>query len=248
MTDMNPLNPLHLHYSLLLGLKDPWYVDDVNLAFGNTNPDQVVITLKHSPGRFKCSECGAECPVADHTKERTWRHLDTMQFQTYIVAAVPRTGCRRCGDKVVEVPWAVPHGRFTLMFEAFALIVIQNSKSYSAAANILRCSYDVVERIVEQAVERGLKRRGELTPKRIGIDEKAWRAGREGDSFATIVTDLESKTVLSLELGKDAAAATEAMAKITPQAQKAIEAVAIDLSPTFTAFRRNNTAAGNLGA
>ncbi|WP_419630878.1 transposase family protein [Thiolapillus sp.] len=29
-----------------------------------------------------CPECGAACPRHDTRKERTWRHLDTMQFAT----------------------------------------------------------------------------------------------------------------------------------------------------------------------
>ncbi len=230
---------LKQHYSMLLSLQSPWLVDSVEIVNHKSDPDQVVIRLKHkttATSRFHCPECGQACPIADHTPERSWRHLDTMQFQTVIVARVPRTACSRCGDKSVKVPWAEPHGRFTLMFEAFALLVIRKAKSFTAAADILRCSTDVIERIVEQAVERGLARRGELKPERIGIDEKSWKSGHEGDSFVTVVTDLDGKTILSVELGKDGAAARKALDAIKPERQAEIKAVAIDLSPTFTSF------------
>lgn len=230
---------LNQHYGLLLGLPAPWHVESVDIVAHKADPDQVVIRIKHkttATKRFHCPECDQPCPIADHTPERSWRHLDTMQFQTVIVAQVPRTGCSRCGPKTVKVPWAEPHGRFTLLFEAFAILVIRKAKSHSSAADILRCSTDVIDRIVEQAVDRGLERRGELKPKRIGIDEKSWCAGHEGDSFVTVLTDLETKTVLAVELGKDGKAAGKALNVIKPKHQEDVLAVAIDLSPTFTSF------------
>lgn len=228
---------LNQHYGLLLGLVTPWYVDLVEIVKHESNPDQVVIRVKHKDdAKFNCPQCQQPAPIADHTPERTWRHLDTMQFQTFIVASVPRTGCRTCSEKTVQVPWAEPHGRFTLLFEAFAIMVIQHSKSHSAAADILRTSTDVIDRIVERAVERGLQRRGEVKPQRIGIDEKNWREGRESDSFATILTDLGAKKVISVELGKDGASAMKALGAIKPEHQEQVKAVAIDLSPTFTSF------------
>jgi transposase len=109
------------HYAMLLGLREPWYVESVDIVSHKTDPDQVVIRLKHkttATTRFHCPDCDQPCPIADHTPERTWRHLDTMQFQTVIVARVPRTGCSNCGDKTVKIPWAAPHGRFTLLLKS----------------------------------------------------------------------------------------------------------------------------------
>lgn len=68
-------NELNQYYGLLLGVESPWEVR----------------------GGVKCQECGKECTVADHAPERTWRHLDTMQFETLIRARVPRSDCRRMG-------------------------------------------------------------------------------------------------------------------------------------------------------
>ncbi len=42
---------------------------------------------------------GAWLHQADHAPERTWRHLDTMQFETVLVARVPRADCKACGVK-----------------------------------------------------------------------------------------------------------------------------------------------------
>jgi hypothetical protein len=31
---------------------------------------------------WPCPECGKDCGLHDHDEERTWRHLDSCQFQT----------------------------------------------------------------------------------------------------------------------------------------------------------------------
>jgi len=56
--------------------------------------------------------------------ERTWRHLDTMQFTTLIRARTPRSDCPEHGVKTMPVPWAAPQGRFTRLFERFAVEVL----------------------------------------------------------------------------------------------------------------------------
>ena len=105
------MNDLNQHYSGLLGLDSSWSVDDVNLDLpGN----QVVIRLSFVGDSVCCPECNKRCARHDTAPERTWRHLDTMQFKTEIRAAVPRSKCSECGVKTIAVPWAGKHSRFTL--------------------------------------------------------------------------------------------------------------------------------------
>jgi hypothetical protein len=84
-------NELHRHYGLLLGIKSPWRVSGVKLDMAGK---RVEIGLEWGQGhKVPCPECGKECAIADHAPERTWRHLDTMQFETLIRARVPRSRC-----------------------------------------------------------------------------------------------------------------------------------------------------------
>ena len=109
---------LQKHYALLLGIGSPWEVQTVNLKLLEK---QVVIELGWQWGAAaKCPECGQACSIHDCAPERTWRHLDTMQFTTLIRARTPRSACPQHGVKTMQVPWAVPQGRFTLLFERFA--------------------------------------------------------------------------------------------------------------------------------
>jgi transposase len=73
------MNKLTKHYSLLLGLDAAWEVSDVSLSL---EENRVEILVAHVGGTVTCPECGVGCTIADHAPERSWRHLDTMQFET----------------------------------------------------------------------------------------------------------------------------------------------------------------------
>ncbi|MFM7206791.1 MAG: helix-turn-helix domain-containing protein [Planctomycetaceae bacterium] len=65
--------------------------------------------------------------------------------------------------KTIVPPWAGKHSRFTLLFDAFAIEVLQACRNVKAAAAILGLSWDSLQTIMNRAVERGLERR-EVTP------------------------------------------------------------------------------------
>jgi transposase len=98
---------LRNHYGLLLGIEEPWQVEEVNL---DLESKKVELLLVWSPGsKAKCPVCSQDCGVYDLAPERTWRHLDTMQFETIIRARTPRIECSTHGVKTIQVPWAEPH-------------------------------------------------------------------------------------------------------------------------------------------
>jgi len=221
-------NELQRHYGLLLGIQSPWQVKDVKLEL---EQKPVEIELVWGAGaKGSCPVCGQECSVYDDAPERTWRHLDTMQFQTVIRARVPRIECEVDGVKTVTVPWAEPHGRFTRLFERFAIDVLLCARSLTQAANLLGLSWDAVDHIVRRAVARGLSRR-EFTPlKHLGIDEKSFGAGQ---SYISRLTDLEAGRVLEVVEERTQAAA-EALWETLPEKQRQeVAAVALDMWEPF---------------
>ena len=54
----------------------------------------------------------------DHAEERTWRHLNTCQFQTLVHARIPRVKCPE--HRVLQV--AVPLAREKIVFERFHIM------------------------------------------------------------------------------------------------------------------------------
>jgi hypothetical protein len=143
-------------YRAILGLESPWTVARVEL---DVKQQRVDVYAEHGKRKaWPCPECEASCGLHDHDEERTWRHLDSCQFQTYLHASVPRIHCDEHGVRQVRVPWAEPRSRFTLLFERFAIDVLHET-DILGAARILGITWDEAHGIMARAVARGLLRR-----------------------------------------------------------------------------------------
>jgi transposase len=64
----------------------------------------------------------------------------------------------------VNVPWAETHSRFTLLFERFAIEVLQRTQTVKGAMTILRRKWDVTWHIMVRAVARGKARKHPSPP------------------------------------------------------------------------------------
>lgn len=218
---------LTAHYALLLGLNDAWEVSEVKLQM---EARRVEIRLAHTGRALSCPECGAACSRHDLAPERTWRHLDTMQFETVLMARVPRADCKACGVKTCEVPWAGKHSPFTWLFEAFAVEVIKASRCVEAARKVLRLSWSGTHKIIRRGVERGLARRDLSKVKRVGIDEKSFLRGQ---SYITSLCDLEGTRVLEVVEGRKEENARSLLRSLSSETRARIEAIAMDMWPAF---------------
>ena len=220
---------LSSHYALLLGLDTSWKVADVDLELA---AQKVSIRLEHVGGSLVCPECGACCTRHDLAPRRTWRHLDTMQFETLLTARVPRADCKACGVKTCAVPWAGKHSPFTLMFEAFAIEILNASRCVDAARKVLRLSWDSTHKIMRRGVERGLARRDLTKVERVGIDEKSFLCGQ---SYISSLCDLDGARVLEVVEGRKEVDARELLGSLPEEVRKGIKAIAMDMWPAFIA-------------
>lgn len=219
---------LQRHYALLLGIGSPWEVETVELKLQER---KVEIQLDwHWGADAQCPECGRKCSIHDRAPERTWRHLDTMQFTTLIRARTPRSKCPEHGVKTMTVPWAAPQGRFTLLFERFAVEVLLASASVSQACGLLGIGWDTAQEIMRRAVERGLDRRQLEGLKHLGMDEKSFKRGQ---SYITLLTDLEKSRVLDVVEERTTEAADQLWKTLSPEQKQAVEAVAVDMWEPF---------------
>jgi transposase len=215
-------------YQQILGLRDPWRVNRVELDTGKL---QVDVYLEHAAGcRFACPECGRELAVYDHVPDRRWRHLDTCQFETIMHARIPRVACPEHGVKQAHVPWAEPGSRFTALFERFAIEVLQNCQTVKGACAILNLTWDRGWSILERAVKRGQKRKQPTVSARIGIDEKAFR---KGHNYMTVVCDIDRSTVEHVSEGRTKASVQEFFDSRTKKQLAGIEAVAMDMHEPY---------------
>ena len=221
------------HYAQLLGLRSPWRVVRADLQMAQR---RVEIEVEHDPARAVCCpRCERACPRHDHAPERTWRHLDVMQFTTLIRARTPRCVCPTHGVETVRVPWAEPGARFTLMFEAFAVTVIEASRSFTQAAEVLGLDWDSIQRIVDRAVARGLMRRSTQQVIAVGLDEKSFGKGQD---YISVMTDLHGRRVLEVVPGRDTASVIKLWDTLPDAQREKIEAAAMDMGASYAAATR----------
>jgi transposase len=218
-------------YHHLLGLTEPWFVEQVNL---DVKEQRVDVFVEHTEDiRFQCPECKEMYSVYDHSPKRVWRHLDSCQFMTYLHARPPRVDCPKHGVVQVHLPWAEPKARFTVLFERFAIEVLKSCDVKSGAA-LLRISWDEAWHIKDKAVARGLKRRKSRS-KQIGIDEKT--VGR-GHDYVTIVSDLTKGTVIYIADDRKKESLDGYFRRRTEKSLHRIEAIATDIWDPYIASIR----------
>ena len=234
------MNELNNHYCMLLGLNEAWQVKTVDLSMESKS---VLIHLEHRTGPLTCPECGAFCTQADMAPERSWRHLDTMQFETILKARVPRSDCQKCGVKTISVPWAGKHSRFTLMFEAFAIRVLQACSSVKQAAALLRLDWDTAQGIMKRAVDRGLERRETQQITQIGIDEKSFLRGH---NYVSVMTDISGSRVLEVVEGRTQEATDSLWKTLSEEQRGKVQAVAMDMWPAFISSTEKNAPSASI--
>lgn len=215
-------------YEHILGLKTPWSVKEVHL---DTDGEQIDVHVAHPTGtKFRCPECEQSLACYDHASERKWRHLDSCQYKTILHASVPRVNCPEHGVKQVNVPWAEKGSRFTMLFERFAIDLLHSTQTTKGAMKILRISWDQTWNLVCRAVARGQARKQTKLMPRIGIDEKAFA---KGQSYVTLLFDLDNSTVEAISEGNDTAAGNACFSQLNDDQRSAVEAIAMDMSAAY---------------
>lgn len=219
-------------YRHLLGLEEPWFVEQVKL---DVKEQRVDVLVNHSENvRWPCPKCKEMLSVYDHSPERIWRHLDSCQFMTYLHARPPRVQCSKHGVLQVQLPWAEPQARFTALFERFAIEVLK-SCDVKSAAELLRISWDEAWHIIDKSVARGLKKK-RSRPKQIGIDEKT--VGR-GHDYVTIVSNLVKGTVEYIADDRKKESLDGYFKRRSEKSLHRIEAIATDIWDPYIASIRD---------
>jgi len=190
----------------------------------------IVVDLKEGTKQLSCPCCGEQSRIHDRRKRR-WRHLNFWQYETEIVASVPRTNCTKCGVRQVEVPWARPGSGFTLLFDAWALLLV-DEMAVSAAAKTLGIHDTRLWRLLNHYVNKAHSEADWSEVERVGVDETS---RRKGHLYVTCFVDLASGFLLYMTEGRDAAT-VERFTLQLPEHQSSAEAikeVAMDMSQAF---------------
>lgn len=155
-----------------------------------------------------------------------------MQFATEIVSSTPRADCSGCGVKTIAVPWAGKNSRFTLLFEAFAIQVLQACRSVKDASTLLGIDWKSANRIMQMAVERGLAHRQTNQIVQVGIDEKSFGKGQD---YVSLMCDLKESRVLEVVPDRNRDAADLLWKSLPAEQRGRMQSVGMDMWKPFMA-------------
>ena len=226
-------------FGLALGLTDPWFVTEARLDLEEEKTDgvragELHLYLDFRPGgRFACSECGTTGLEVHDTTERTWQHLNFFQHRAWLHARTPRTRCGRCGVHLASVPWARPNSGFTLLFEAFALMLAVQMPVL-AASRLLKITDGRLWRILNAYVERARTKIDMSQVSMVAVDETS---SRRGHTYVSLFADPRpaERKVLFVTEGKDQSTFERFLADFKAHGGKAeaVTDVVADMSAAF---------------
>lgn len=213
-------------FARLLHIQQPWRVSLVEV-----DDDELTVTVhvRIDDGvDVHCPTCHAVVPRYDR-RRRTWRHLDTMEFSTFVTAEIPRVECPEHGVRQLSVPWAEDSSRYTVAFECFVIDWLKEA-SVNAVALQCRLSWAAIAALMKRAVDRGLERRDLDPPVHLAVDETAFQKRHE---YVTVVTDQQSGAVVHVADDRSIESLDTYFAELTPEECARIESVSMDMWPAY---------------
>jgi len=180
-----------------IGVEEPWHID--RAGFEEGKQEVHIYVRARETAKYPCPECGKLCARYDNEdKERTWRHGDVVFYPCYVHCRRPRIKCKEHGIHVVTAPWARPKSRFTLLFEAYAMLLLTDMPVLKVQ-KALRCGYGGLVGILRYWVEKAVREDDLSQVKALCVDETSFKRGQ---SYVTVVTDGEKRRVIDVEEGR----------------------------------------------
>jgi len=217
-------------FTKLLQLEQGWIVKSVET---DLSEQEICIEISCILDHFLDDETGEICKFYDRAPIRSWRHLDTMQYKTFIKCQLPRIINSNGKVKTVQPNWASGYERHTYLFEHAVIDLLKASKNQTKTSKLMRCGFNVVNRIMHLSVKRGMDRRNysELTFDYLSIDEKSFKKGHQ---YITVLSHPASGCVLDVEENRTKEACKKLLAKsLTTEQLNKVSAISMDMWKAF---------------
>jgi transposase len=219
-------------FRVALGLAEPWAVSKIEFS---DEQHQLDLWLDFSVGsKFPCPQCGRTGLGVYDSIERTWRHLNFFQHKTFLHARQPRIDCPDHGVRTVETPWARPRAGFTLLMEAFILVLVQGGMTATQAARLVDEHDTRLWRVLQHYVDKARAREDFSEVTTIGVDETS---RSKGHNYITVFMDLEAdrRRVVFATEGKDADTVKRFREDLEAHGGKAeqVQEACLDMSAAF---------------
>ena len=142
--------------NLILDFGEEWVVTKIEM---NHRLKTIHINLEYKSNYYEDPITHNAAKLYDHCEVREWRHLDILDYKTYIRCRIPRVLCEDGTIKQISIGWADSYDRHTYQFETRVIDLLKITKNQSKTAEFLNCSFRMVNRIIHRSSERGLSRR-----------------------------------------------------------------------------------------
>jgi transposase len=220
-------------FGLALGLEAPWQITDLSFKADEGQRRELHLRIGFVSGSKFKDEAGVDCTVHD-TVERQWQHLNFFEHHTFLHCKVPRITTSEGKVRMVNVPWARAQSGFTLLFEAFALALIERETPVSRVAEILGVNPQRVWTVFEHWVGKARASDDPSGITRLGVDETS---SKKGHSYVTIGVDLDESRVVHACEGKGKACMQNMADYLSGKGvgKDQVKELSMDLSPAFIA-------------
>lgn len=211
-----------------LGISTPWYIAGMNFE---PSQKKLKIRVDFEVGtQFAVPGQAGDHPVHD-TVTKTYRHLNFFQHECELEVRVPRVKLPDGSVRQVTPPWAGKLSGFTLLFEAFVLLLCREM-TFSGAARITGLSVYRVMAVCDHYVNTAVSAANFSEVRRLAIDETS-RA--KGHDYVSLFADADARKVLYVAEGREAQTVAGFAANLRAHRGKPtqIESISIDMSPAF---------------
>jgi transposase len=218
-------------FAMALGLQAPWSITKVDFVHEPGVAHQLHLHIGFASGSKFKDDAGIDCPVHDSVP-RKWQHLNFFEHHCFLHCDVPRITTSDGKVRNANVPWARAGSGFTLLFEAFALALIEREMPVNRVAQILGVNAQRIWTVFGHWVEQARANDDPSSITRLGVDETS---SKKGHSYVTLGVDLDNARVIHVceGKGKDTMAGIARHLKNRDVPPEQIEHVSMDLSPSF---------------
>jgi transposase len=219
-------------FEAALSISSPWYI--AGMSFEPTQRKLKIRVDFEVGSRFAVPGASGEHPVHD-TVTKTYRHLNFFQHECELEVRVPRVKLPDGSVRQVTPAWAGKLSGFTLLFEAFVLLLCREM-SFTGVARITGESVHRVMAVCHRYVDAAAAAADLSEVRRLAVDETSRAKGHDYVTlFADADPDPAQRRVLFVAEGREAETVEAFAANLRAHRGQpsAIEAISIDMSPAF---------------
>lgn len=213
-------------FNIVLNFGDEWAITKVE---ADHKKYEVYLYLEYVQDSYQDPDTLEKATLYDHLELREWRHLDILEYKSYVRCRIPRVKCSDGKIKQVALGWTNKHDRHTYHFEIRVIDLLQITKNQTKTAEFMNCGFRLVNKIMHRSTKRGMQRRvlSKVPFGHISIDEKSFRRGH---NYVTVISHPVSGVVIDVGQDRDTASVEKLLENtFTNKQLKGINTVSMDM-------------------